>query len=92
MEWDLNQDGSLDLADGLCLLDYLFGSLDFLLPCGDGTRQNPANLALVDGNGDGDVDISDAVHLFGFLFLGRRPPENGTECIAIEGCLGICRP
>jgi outer membrane protein assembly factor BamB len=90
---DINQDGRLDLSDGLCLLRFLFGAGGrFLLPCGDGKSRNPANLALADGNQDGQIDISDAILIFAHLFLGRRPPALGKRCIAIEGCAGVCPP
>jgi hypothetical protein len=91
---DLNQDGRLDLSDGICLLDFLFGTGGprFLLPCGDGTSRNPANLALTDNNQDGRLDLSDAILIFSHLFLGHRPPALGKECIAIPGCPGICPP
>jgi hypothetical protein len=89
---DLNQDGRLDLSDGVCLLSYLFLDVPLLLPCSDGAAGSPANLRLVDANGDRRVDISDAIVVFGFLFLGRLPPVGGTECIAVEGCPGVCPP
>jgi hypothetical protein len=90
---DINQDGRLDISDGLCLLGFLFGAGGrFLLPCGDGTIRNPANLALIDANQDGRIDISDAILVFGHLFLGHRPPVLGKECVFIDGCPGICPP
>jgi len=89
---DINQDGRLDVSDGLCLLDFLFGAGQFFLPCGDGATGNPANLALADGNGDGRVDISDAIQKFSYLFLGGPAHVRGAECIAVEGCPGICTP
>jgi len=32
------------------------------------------------------IDISDAVYLLTFLFLGGPPPVQGTACIYIEDC------
>ena len=39
---------------------------------------------------DGAVDLSDAVRIFGYLFTGAPPPVLGTECVAAEGCPGVC--
>ena len=89
---DLNQDGRLDLSDGVCLLSHLFGTGSFLWPCGDGAGDNPANVALVDGNGDGRIDISDGIAIFSYLFFNGAPPVLGEECVAIEGCAGVCEP
>ena len=61
-----------------------------MLPCGDGTVSDPANKALLDGNGDGAVDLSDAVYGLNFLFLGGPPPvacaDETCPCVRIEGC------
>ncbi|MEM7262592.1 MAG: hypothetical protein AAF488_11425, partial [Planctomycetota bacterium] len=90
MPSDINQDGRLDIADGVCLLDFLFGAGQFPLPCGDGRRTDPSNQALLDGTGDRRVDISDAIQIFGVLFLGSPPPVLGRSCVRIEGCPGVC--
>ena len=83
---DCNQDGSLNVADGSCLLNFLFiGSLRDL-PCGDGEVTNSSNIALMDLNGDGNINVADASRIFGFLFLGAGPPVQGTSCIPIFGC------
>lgn len=87
---DCNQDGTLDISDGVCLLGHLFLGEPETLPCGGGTAQDPGNQALLDSNGDGTVDISDAVSVFGFLFLGSPPPVSGVDCLRIEGCDDVC--
>ena len=83
---DCNQDGGLSLTDGVCLLGNAAG-----LPCGEATVEDPANRALLDSNGDGSVNLSDAVAVFAFLFASGLAPELGTECVSIRGCPPVCR-
>jgi hypothetical protein len=83
---DCNQDGELDISDGICLLGNLFLGEPALLPCGDGGSEDPGNVSLLDSNGDGSVDLSDAVSVFVFLFLGIHRPVLGTDCLPIAGC------
>ena len=61
---DSDRNGTLDIADGIANLAYLFlgGSSD----CRDA----------LDVNDDGNLEISDGINLLTFLFLGGiRPPE-----------------
>ena len=60
------------------------------LPCGDGTLRSAANVELLDSNEDGNVNVSDAVGIFGFLFGGAPPPLFERECLAIPGCATNC--
>jgi hypothetical protein len=83
---DCNQDGVLDLSDGVCLLNFLFLGTLRRLPCGNGEASEPGNVSLLDANGDGQLDLSDASRVFGFLFLGQQPPVLGTDCTDIVGC------
>jgi hypothetical protein len=87
---DCNHDATLDISDGVCLLDYLFLNGDTHLPCGGGTADDPSNLLLMDSNDDKMVDLSDAVSLFLFLFLGGPPHVLGRDCRDIAGCQGAC--
>ena len=89
---DCNNDATLDLSDGVCLIGYLFQGTPVRLPCGDGTAADASNIALLDANGDLGLNLSDAIHLFGYLFLGRAPHVLGTECRSIEGCSAVCGP
>jgi hypothetical protein len=50
------------------------------------------NTTLLDTNGDGFVDLSDAVGILGFLFLGTPGPALGSECVFISGCPLACVP
>lgn len=87
---DCNQDGSLDLSDGVCLLGHLFSGAPAFLPCGDGTVLDPGNLGLLNVNTGLSIDLSDAVYLLNFLFIGGPPPVQGVHCQAIVGCAEIC--
>ena len=60
---DSNQDGNLDISDGVFDLNALFTG---------GSR--PACADAADGNDDGNHDIADAVFKFGALFVGGLPP------------------
>jgi hypothetical protein len=82
-----DQDGSLNLTDAVCLLDFLFlGVNPSRLPCGDGTASDPGNKELLDFNGDARIDLSDPVRVLGYLFLGTAPHVLGTRCRPIVGC------
>jgi len=62
---DANADGSLDIADAVTTLNYLFAGQTFL-PC----------LDAADANDDGALDIADAVYILNYLFgNGPEPPE-----------------
>lgn len=79
---DCNQDGSLDISDGICLLGFLFLGKPKLLPC----ATDAANGILMNCNGDHDVGLSDAVYMFNFLFSTGKPPVLGGRCIEIPDC------
>lgn len=95
---DCNQDGNLDLTDSICMLSHLFLGKPSVLPCEGGLSTSPANVALLDGNGDAVFDLSDALftlgYLFGFCPAGPPCPPHvlGTSCVAIEGCPQVCAP
>jgi len=59
---DSNNDGVVNLADGITTLGYLFG--DSVLPC-----QNSA-----DTTDDGQIDITDAIYIFSYIFAGGAAP------------------
>jgi hypothetical protein len=60
---DFNGDGSIDVADVVFSINYLYNS---------GPAPDP--LWVADCDCDGKVDIADAVYLINYLFLGGPPP------------------
>lgn len=67
---DVNEDGTLNLADPINLLSYLFSS---------GPSPNCGSAA--DFNDDGGNDISDAIYALAYLFTdGSQPPHPFPGC------------
>jgi hypothetical protein len=60
---DANGDCTVDIADVIYLINYLFI---------DGPAPEPLEIA--DANCDGEVDIADVVYLMNYLFIGGAPP------------------
>ncbi|MEE3181211.1 MAG: sulfatase-like hydrolase/transferase, partial [Planctomycetota bacterium] len=84
---DANVDASVDLSDGILILQYLFqGGLQ--LDCLDAG----------DADDSGDLDLSDAIYEFSYLFIGGAPPPvpfaacgedptaDGLSCVSYELC------
>jgi hypothetical protein len=63
---DASGDGTVDAADVLWLINYLFL----------GTSP-PDPMAAGDANGDCNVDTADILYLINYLFLGTSPPQEG---------------
>jgi hypothetical protein len=61
---DANGDGTIDIADVVYLINYLFA---------DGPPPDPP--AAGDATCDGEVNIADAVYLINYLFVGGSPPS-----------------
>jgi hypothetical protein len=61
---DVVDDGKMDLADPVAVLDYLFIGGD-----------RPGCLEAADFDNDGVVDISDGILSLDYLFLGGSPPK-----------------
>ncbi|MDE0960172.1 MAG: hypothetical protein OSB09_05270, partial [Planctomycetota bacterium] len=57
-----NNDGNVDLGDGILILGYLFSSA--AIPC----------LDAADCDDNGQVDITDAIYLFTYQFAGGSAP------------------
>ncbi len=86
---DYNQDGDVNIADGINALLVLFADGELRLPCG-GEIDDEANRRLFDLNGDASFDLSDPIYLFEYLFQDGRPPVLGVECLPTEGCAVVC--
>jgi hypothetical protein len=67
---DSNDDGIIDVADAVYLINYLFleGSEPVPVWCGG------------NANGDGQVDVGDVLHLINYLFIDGSPPVD--DCCA----------
>ena len=67
---DANDDGSVNIADGVFVLNALFNAGGTAPPCRDAT----------DANGDNSTNITDGVFILNFLFqAGTEPPAPGHE-------------
>ncbi len=86
---DSNVDGRLDISDGLSLLRRLFGGAGAAMPC-DGDIASAGNVALLDANASGGVNVSDVIFVLNYIFLEGPPPALGTRCVRIEGCASDC--
>ena len=84
---DCNLDGSVNVADPLCLLGFLFLGDHDPVSCGDAAGSGEA---LLDWSGDGRLSVTDAVIALRYLFLGGPPHALGTECIPTAGCPAAC--
>jgi thermitase len=65
---DANNDGTIDIADPVYLIAYIFSGGPAPGDCG-----YPQGLG--DANGDGEIDISDAVYLVSYILSGGPPPH-----------------
>ncbi len=83
---DVNDDGELDIADAVAVLDFLFGA-GGTLACHDAA----------DGNDDGGVDVADAVTALDWLFgggvllpepssCGEDPTADTLDCASYTSC------
>jgi len=59
---DANDDGGVDLGDGIQILSFLFNGDPVVCP------------DAADTTDDGQIDISDAISLFSYQFSGGEPP------------------
>ncbi len=85
---DANQDGRLDIADGVKILVELFVNPGGL-PC-DGPIDSAANAKVFDVNADAGVNVADALYVLNYLFADGPPPSLGTGCVPVLGCPDVC--
>ena len=87
---DCNQDGQVDIGDGICLLGFLFLGSPTQLPCDVDGRVSPGSRALLDVQNDGEINLTDAVSILSFLFLGGPPHwlmgDDPSACVALLDC------
>ena len=86
---DSNQDGVIDISDGVSMVRRLFVDGAAPLPC-EGSLQAGGNLALLDVNEDSSFNLTDAIYLLGYMFQGGPAPGLGDECVRLKGCANNC--
>jgi hypothetical protein len=86
---DGNQDGRTSISDAIVLLRHLGGGFG-PPPCKGGSAGEGGNRTLFDVSGDGEVDLSDPIHLLVYLFQGGPPPALGTTCTPLRDCPDAC--
>ena len=69
---DVNSTGSVDLADGIRLLNVLFNEAP--IACAE----------TADINADGTLQLNDGILLLNFLFNEGSPPSGGGDCESVE--------
>ncbi len=87
---DINADGRSNISDSIVLLRHLYLGQAIILPCTGESIAQGGNLPLLDGNGDGVVDQSDAIHQLLYLFGGGQTHVLGTGCTPIVDCSEAC--
>ena len=100
---DVNGDGDFNISDPVAHLGFLFASGE-LPPCfisggADPVGPDPltlteAGLAVLDFNGDGGSNITDAVGALNFLFGGGGAPAHvlGVDCAEVPGTCDLSCP
>ena len=85
---DCNEDSGVDIADGIEVLEFVFGG-SVVLECSDAC----------DCNDDGEIDIADAIYVLSALFVpgaplpappftscGFDPTIDGLDCTQFAAC------
>ena len=96
---DCNQDGGVDLSDGVAFLGWLFNGVQLPAPPGselcllDPVNATAVGLQIMDWNGDGALDNSDGVGLLTWSFSGAAEHVLGQDCIHIRSpdCISSCQ-
>ena len=83
---DCNDDGTVDLSDGVCILTWLFAG-----------EAAPGCVAATNTNGEDAADISDATYLLNHLFAGGPAPvapypDCGPGMLPADAELGCVNP
>ena len=61
------------------------------MPCGDGQHEDPANVAILDSNQDGTINLSDVVTVLTYLFVEGDNEFLGSGCVTVPGCPTACQ-
>jgi len=95
---DCNQDGTIDLSDGVSFLNWFFQGVELPAPAGselcltDPAGATAVGLQIMDWNGDGVLDLSDGSGLLTWFFGGTAEHELGQACILTQSpdCISSC--
>jgi hypothetical protein len=82
---DINQDNALNISDAIGVIRHLVSGATSL-PC----QTDEANLKLLDGDGNGSLNITDATQVLRYLFQDGPPLALGAGCVTIVGCPAAC--
>jgi hypothetical protein len=91
---DANQDGLFNLSDAISVLRRLVVAVEVPdpPPCGGANIGEGANVTLLDMDGNGAVNITDAIQILNYLFKAGPAPVLGRSCVRITGCPSVCVP
>ena len=91
---DVNDDGKINIADPICILDYLFTGGTPPADCGPcedvpglpppWSSLRPSSAGRADVNADFKINIADAVFLLQYLFADGAPPAPCGRCWPCE--------
>ncbi len=87
---DCNQDGGVNTADVVCLINLLFSGFNLIdrttpvLPC----ETRAGDVAVLDVSANEAIDVADIVALANFLFDGGPLPPGGAVCRVLDAELG----
>ena len=95
---DCNQDGGVDLSDGIAFLQWFFQGVQLSAPAGselcliDPVNATAVGTQSMDWNGDAALDLSDETGLLTWFFGGAAEHVLGQDCILVDSpdCLGTC--
>ena len=95
---DCNQDGVIDLSDGIAFLNWFFGGIPLPGPPGselcltDPVDATAVGLQIMDWTGEGALDISDGIGLLTWFVGGGAEHDLGSACILTQSpdCISTC--
>jgi len=96
---DCNQDGAVDLSDGIAFLNWFFLGAELSsatagsdLCIVDATGATAVGLQIMDWTGEGALDLSDGVGLLTWFFSGGAEHDLGQACIVTQSpeCISSC--
>ncbi len=86
---DANQNGVVEIGDAVSIAWRLFVG-GIALPCDGSALNDGGNIFIFDVDGNGFVNITDAIFLLNYLFTNGAVPARGTSCARRDGCADVC--